>query len=176
MLVLPMLLPLRALRVLVALGHMNTSAKTTFHGRAAVYISGAVPLVVFVAALASLDAERSNPDANITTFGDALWWSCTTITTVGYGDFFPVTAQGRFIAVALMIAGITMLGVVTAALASWFIERLGHVEAVERETQRDLDVVLGEVRSLREGARPAPPKPRRLRTHSVRRRSRGSLT
>jgi voltage-gated potassium channel len=105
---------------------------------------------VFVAGLASLDAERSNPDANITTFGDALWWACTTITTVGYGDFFPVTAQGRLIAVALMIAGITMLGVVTAALASWFIERLGHVEALERETQRDLDVVLAEVRGLHE--------------------------
>jgi hypothetical protein len=43
-----------------------------------------------------------------------------------------------------------MLGVVTAALASWFIDRLGHVEAVERETQRDLDVVLAEVRGLRE--------------------------
>jgi voltage-gated potassium channel len=144
-----MLRPLRALRVLVALGHMNTSAKTTSTA-AAVYIGGAVPLVVFVAGLASLDAERSNPDANITTFGDALWWACTTITTVGYGDFFPVPAQGRLIAVALMIAGITMLGVVTAALASWFIERLGHVEALERETQRDLDVVLAEVRGLRE--------------------------
>jgi voltage-gated potassium channel len=149
MLVLPMLRPLRALRVLVALGRMDRTAQSTFHGRAAVYIAGAVPLVVFVAALASLDAERSSPDANITTFGDALWWACTTITTVGYGDYFPVTTQGRFIAVALMVAGIAMLGVVTAALASWFIERLGRVEAAERATQRDLDVVLAELRSLR---------------------------
>jgi voltage-gated potassium channel len=50
----------------------------------------------------------------------------------------------------LMIVGSTMRGVVTAALASWFIERLGHFEAVERETQRDLDVVLTQVRSLRD--------------------------
>jgi voltage-gated potassium channel len=102
-----------------------------------------------VAALATLDAERWSPDANITTFGDALWWACTTITTVGCGDYFPVTAQGRFIAVTLMVAGIAMLGVLTAALASWFIERLGRVDAAERATQRDLNLVLAELHSLR---------------------------
>nr|MBA3233489.1 two pore domain potassium channel family protein [Propionibacteriales bacterium] len=88
-------------------------------------IAGALPLVVFVAAVAMLDAERGAADANIESFGDAAWWAVTTMTTVGYGDRFPVTTEGRLIASALMLAGIALLGVVTAALASWFVERIG---------------------------------------------------
>jgi voltage-gated potassium channel len=149
MLVLPVLRPLRALRVLLALNTVNRSGTKTFRGRAAIYIAGAVPLLVFVAALAMLDTERSQSDANITSFGDAMWWAMSTMTTVGYGDRFPVTSQGRLIAVGLMIAGIALLGVVTAALASWFVERLGHVEAAERRTQSELDDVLVELRALR---------------------------
>ncbi len=75
-------------------------------------------------ALAVLDAEQNAPGSNITNIGDALWWAFATITTVGYGDFYPVTVLGRLIAAGLMIAGITMLGTVTAALASWFVEAL----------------------------------------------------
>lgn len=149
MLVLPMLRPLRALRALVALGRVNRQASTSFHGRAVVYIAGAVPLVVFVAALAMLDAERADPEANITSFADAVWWGSTTIATVGYGDRVPVTGEGRLIAVALMLAGIALLGVVTAALASWFVEKIGDVEEAGEETQRDLDALTSEVRAMR---------------------------
>ena len=95
-----------------------------------------------------LDAERGAPDANIAGFDDALWWGVTTITTVGYGDQFPVTDQGRLIAVALMLTGIALLGIVTATIASWFIERLG---GVEETTQREVDAVLREVEALRRG-------------------------
>jgi voltage-gated potassium channel len=53
--------------------------------------------VVIGAASTVLDAERNAPDGNITNFPDALWWAATTVTTVGYGDRFPVTAEGRLI-------------------------------------------------------------------------------
>jgi voltage-gated potassium channel len=68
-----------------------------------------------------LDAERAAARANITTFGDALWWAVSTITTVGYGDRYPVTAAGRAIGIVLMIVGVGIFGVVAASAAAWFI-------------------------------------------------------
>ena len=79
-----------------------------------------------------LDAERHNPQANITSFGDALWWAVTTMSTVGYGDRYPTTLEGRVIGAGLMLAGIALLGIVTATLASWLI---GQVRKIETEAQ-----------------------------------------
>jgi Ion channel len=78
-----------------------------------IYVAGGASLLAFCAALAVLDAERSSPDANIGDFGDAIWWAVTTMTTVGYGDHYPVTAAGRLVAFVLMIGGIALLGTVT---------------------------------------------------------------
>jgi len=79
---------------------LNRQAAGGLRGRIAVYVAGAVTVVVFFCgALAVLDAERSKDGANIETFGDALWWTRTTISAVGYGDKFPVTFQGRLVAV-----------------------------------------------------------------------------
>jgi hypothetical protein len=88
----------------------------------AIYVAGGASLLAFCAALAVLDVERSSTDANITDFGDAMWWAVTTMTTVGYGDRYPVTGVGRLVAFGLMIGGIAPLGTVTATLASWLVE------------------------------------------------------
>lgn len=107
-------------------------------------------MVVFVAALAALDAERNSPGATITTFGDALWWAVVTITTVGYGDLSPVTIEGRMIAVALMIGGIGLLGVVTATLASWIVERVARKdEDQQAATRLELRTLTEEIAQLR---------------------------
>jgi voltage-gated potassium channel len=149
--VLPLLRPLRLLRLITVIGALNRRAGSSLRGRVAVYVAGATTLLSFVAALAMLDAERDAPDANITTFGDALWWSLTTITTVGYGDRYPTTTEGRFIAVALMIAGIALLGVVTATLASWIIDRVRAENAEDRAaTAAQVDALMVELRNLRE--------------------------
>lgn len=108
MIALPVLRPLRLLRVVMLLKLMNRQATDSLRGKVAVYVGGSTVLVVFCAALAVLDAERHSPRANITSFGDALWWASTTITTVGYGDRYPTTTQGRFVAVGLMLAGIAL--------------------------------------------------------------------
>jgi voltage-gated potassium channel len=84
--------------------------------------AGGASLLAFYAALAVLDVERSSSDANITDFGDAMWWAVTTMTTIGYGDRYPVTGVGRLVAFALMVGGIALLGTVTATLASWLVE------------------------------------------------------
>jgi len=63
-------------------------------GRVAIYVAGAMSLVLLIASLAVLDAERGAQNATIKTFGDAAWWAFTTVTTVGYGDRYPITGQG----------------------------------------------------------------------------------
>jgi voltage-gated potassium channel len=82
-LALPLLRPLRALRAATALARLGR-ASMTLRGQTIAYVVGAVTLLGFVAAVAVLDAERGSEDANIKSFGDALWWAATTITTVGY--------------------------------------------------------------------------------------------
>ena len=124
LIVVPMLRPLRLLRLLAFARILNRSAVGGLAGRVSVYVFGIAAMAVGLGALAVLDAERDAPDANITTFGDALWWSSTTVTTVGYGDRFPVTTEGRIIAVALMLVGIAVVGSVTAVIASWLIENV----------------------------------------------------
>jgi voltage-gated potassium channel len=151
-LLLPMLRPLRAVRAVLAIGVLNRQLRDNVRGRVAVYVGGAVVLVGFVASLAVLDAERDAPDSSITTFGDALWWTVTTVSTVGYGDRYPVTLEGRLVAGGLMIAGIALLGVVTASLASWFVENLRrHERQLESEVDRtgaQLAEVLAELRAV----------------------------
>ena len=72
-------------------------------------------------ALAVLSAERSSPDANITNASDAIWWAYVTITTVGYGDQFPVTNAGRLVGVLVMTAGVGLFGTLSGFLANTFL-------------------------------------------------------
>jgi voltage-gated potassium channel len=65
--------------------------------------------------------ERPLENSNIKSFGDGFWWAITTVTTVGYGDRFPISTEGRFIAFFLMLLGISLLGVLTATVAAWFV-------------------------------------------------------
>ena len=75
----------------------------------------------------------------------------TTVTTVGYGDRFPVTEAGRFVAGGLMLAGMALLGVVTASLASWLIERVTEVEEESQAaTRRDVVALTEQVSAMRE--------------------------
>jgi voltage-gated potassium channel len=85
----------------------------------------------------------------IASFGDAVWWAVTTVTTVGYGDLAPVTAMGRVVAVALMIGGITLVGTVTATLASWIVQRVAEEDtAHEAATRAQIDELREEIRRL----------------------------
>lgn len=148
--VLPLLRPLRILRLVTLLTVLNRNAGSSFRGRVAVYMAGASTAVIFVASLAILQAERGTEGANIQTFGDAAWWAITTVTTVGYGDQYPVTTEGRFIAVALMLSGIALIGVITATFASWLIERVEEVEEATRAaTHQDVQMLAAELADLR---------------------------
>lgn len=121
---LPMLRPLRLLRLLALARVLNRSAAGNLIGQVTTYVVGSALMAIVLGSIAVLDVEQDAEGANITSFGDALWWAATTVTTVGYGDRFPVSTAGRFIAVALMLVGIALVGAITAAVAAWMIEQV----------------------------------------------------
>jgi voltage-gated potassium channel len=146
--VLPMLRPLRLMRFLTVLAIIQRNAGSMLRGRVVLYTVGATALTILVAGLAILDAERGS-DGGIQTFPDAIWWAFVTVTTVGYGDYFPVTLLGRAIAVGLMVGGIALIGVVTATLASWIVERVADKsEAAAAATEEQVEALREEVAEL----------------------------
>jgi voltage-gated potassium channel len=125
LIIVPMLRPLRLLRLVAFARILNRSAVGTLAGRVTIYVAGAAIAATGIGALAVLDAERDAPGANITTAGDALWWAATTVTTVGYGDYYPVTTTGRMAALGLMLVGIALVTSLTAAVATWMLNNVG---------------------------------------------------
>ncbi len=153
-LVVPFLRPLRLLQLVLLLRVMNASGARGLRGRVGLYVGLGAALLAFVAGLAVLDAERDAAGASIVTFGEAMWWSATTMTTVGYGDLYPVTDTGRLVAVGLMVGGIALLGTVTASVASWLIEAVAEetteaAGAADEANDDELQRVLLEVQTLR---------------------------
>jgi voltage-gated potassium channel len=111
---------------------LDRRAESTF--LAAVLVS--LLLVVF-ASVAILQFENV-AGANITSAQDAVWWSVVTITTVGYGDRYPITPEGRAIAAVLMTAGVGLFGTFSGFVASWFLapankERESELQALRKE-------------------------------------------
>ncbi len=117
-LLLPAFRALRVLRVLIVLRGLQPFLKTRA-SRVGTIVGVTFPLILYTASLSVFEAERYAEGSNITSFGDAFWWSITSVTTVGYGDRFPVTADGRFVATFLMIVGIGLFSSLTALLAAW---------------------------------------------------------
>src|SRR6202034_1761169 len=138
---LPFLRPLRALRALRGLGELRAlrllqaSRLAAFlgtgfgHARAVIgrrglqYVVGLVIAIMFVAAGLEVAFEAHAKGSTIHSYGGALWWAVVTVTSVGYGDQYPVTVAGRAVAVVLMITGIALFGVVAASIASYFVEQ-----------------------------------------------------
>lgn len=146
---LPLLQPLRLLRVVSTLLLVGRRAQMASQVRLTTYVGGAVVGLLMFGSLAVLSVERESPDGNIRTLDDALWWSFTTMTTVGYGDHAPTTGAGRILAVGLMLSGIALLGLVTANIAAWFISRFEMDDAKERQQTAAISALTDEVRALR---------------------------
>ncbi|MEV5610465.1 potassium channel family protein [Streptomyces sp. NPDC052225] len=147
--VLPLAQPLRLLRVVSTLLLVGRRARMAEQIRLTTYVGGAVVGLLMFGSLAVLSVERDSPNGNIKTLGDAVWWSFTTMTTVGYGDHAPTTGLGRVLAVGLMLSGIALLGVVTANIAAWFISRFEKDDAEERRQTEAIEALTREVRALR---------------------------
>jgi voltage-gated potassium channel len=119
---LPFLRPLRLMRV-ISFGSLALQ-KVAIGRQFAITVKVAVSAVFisYIAAIQITISERTVEGSNIKTFSDGLWWAVTTVTTVGYGDRYPTTTEGRLLAVLLMITGISLVGVITASVAAWFVK------------------------------------------------------
>jgi voltage-gated potassium channel len=124
-LVLPFFRAFRMFRVVIALGFLSRVGKT-LSARINIYVGLILPLLIYVCALGVYEAEHLAPGANIKQFGDAAWWAFVTLATVGYGDYYPVTFEGRMIAVFLMIAGLAFVSVIAVSVATMFLNRLEY--------------------------------------------------
>jgi voltage-gated potassium channel len=119
---LPFLRPLRLMRV-ISFGGLAIQ-KVAIGRQFAITLKVAISalFISYIAAIQITISERSIEGSNIKTFSDGLWWAVTTVTTVGYGDRYPTTIEGRLLAVLLMITGISLVGVITASVAAWFVK------------------------------------------------------
>ncbi|OIJ66660.1 potassium channel family protein [Streptomyces mangrovisoli] len=120
--VLPLLRPVRIVKVYDRQLRRHGEPRLSLYGRVIVYSGLSTSLLGFTGALAVYQQERGAPGTTMKTFGDAVWWACATLTTVGYGDVTPVTPGGRTIAVGMMACGLALLGAVTGSFSSWMIE------------------------------------------------------
>ncbi len=125
-LILPLLRPLRMVRVYEAVLRRRGEPRLALHARVIVYAGLSAALLGFAGALAVYQQERGAPGATMRSFGDAVWWTCSTLATVGYGDITPVTPVGRLIAVGIMAVGLALLGAVTGTFASWLLQAFAH--------------------------------------------------
>ncbi len=133
--VLPIVPALRALRLIRLVRIAVVGARVVDQSDAIVkrsnvkYAMMIAGLIILLAAAMEWSAEHTRPEATIHSLQDALWWAVSTITTVGYGDKYPVTPEGKVVAITLMLVGIAVFGLVTATLASLFVERDAEEEA-----------------------------------------------
>jgi voltage-gated potassium channel len=155
-LLLPFLRPLRLLSLAVVINALQRAVGHTLRGRVIVFTACGAVAMIYAASLAILDVEGNHPEkhSEIDTLGDALWWAMTTVTTVGYGDVTPVSAEGRWVAVALMIGGITLLGSITATLASWIVQRVSEEDTDSQAvTAAHIKELRDDIRRLEETVR-----------------------
>lgn len=136
----------RILRVLRGIRSTRVIVEHLFHHRARGTFA-TVALITFVvivfASVAVLNVETT-PESTIRTAEDALWWSLATVTTVGYGDVYPKTSVGRFVAAVLMIAGIALFATFTATVASFFVQQ------DQRREDEKMDAALRKLDALTE--------------------------
>ena len=116
---------IRILRILRAFRSTKHLIQHVFKNRTQGTLTAAAViaiLMIIFSSIAILQVE-DDPNSNIKTAEDAIWWAYVTITTVGYGDKFPITSIGRIIAALLMTVGVGLFGTFTAFLASWFVDQ-----------------------------------------------------
>ncbi len=109
----------------------------------------AITILICAGLVSIFEEDQSGPIKN---YGDALWWAVTTITTVGYGDTYPVTAEGRGVAFFLMLVGIAFFGVLTANLAAYFVETSSETPQIGEK----LDAILERIDRLERRLNDAP--------------------
>lgn len=136
---------IRILRVLRGIRSARVLSSAILERRAQSVLFAAVLMFVVLVAVGSISVLQfeSSPDANIKTAEDALWWTIVTLTTVGYGDRFPISSEGRIVAVIVMVAGVGLFGTLSGFVASWFLS------PAQKEEQSEMKRIEAELASIR---------------------------
>lgn len=132
---------LRAMRVSTLLGRALLEQRA----RSGVLAAALVTILLLIGSSIAILQVETGAGANITGAEDALWWAITTMTTVGYGDRYPVTPEGRFVAVILMVGGVGLFGMFSGLLAAWFVAPQTTAERDDVAALRDEVAALREV-------------------------------
>ena len=112
---------------------------------------GTISIILLVWAAISMLIVEIAPESNIGNAEEALWWSFVTMTTIGYGDFYPVTLEGRLVAAALIAAGVGLFGTFTGLITSFFIEEAKDEQALVLDSiQKDLKNMSEQLLALQE--------------------------
>ena len=144
----------RFIRLIRVLKKLSTLTHGTSLNEKLLALPGVALVMVLFSTMLIVEVERGAANANIKTGGDALWWALTTVTTVGYGDTYPVTGEGRLIASVLMLVGIALFGSMSAIVTSKLI--LPKETRDHEELRKELRELHAEIRELR---RQLPDKP-----------------
>ena len=137
----------RFIRLIRVLKKLSTLTSGTSLNEKLLALPGIALVMVFFTTMLMVEVERNAPNATIKTGGDALWWALTTVTTVGYGDTYPVTTEGRIIAAVMMLIGIALFGSMSAIVTSKLIlpkERRDH-----EELRHEIRALHTEIKELR---------------------------
>lgn len=141
----------RAIRLLRIFGVKNM-INEIINNRAGIALFITIFSIIVIAEFVGiyvLKVESQAPNGNITTSGDAVWWTLVTMTTVGYGDRFPVTPQGRTMAVFVMLSGVALIGVLASFLSNFFLappkkEEIAYAPTDPRAKLAELKTLLAE--------------------------------
>ena len=144
----------RFIRLVRVLKKLSTLTSGTSLNEKLLALPGVALVMVLFSTMLMVEVERSAPNATIKTGGDALWWALTTVTTVGYGDTYPVTTEGRIIASVMMLVGIALFGSMSAIVTSKLI--LPKETRDHEELRKELRELHAEIKELR---RHLPDKP-----------------
>ena len=144
----------RFIRLIRVLKKLSTLTSGTSLNEKLLALPGIALVMVFFTTMLMVEVERNAPNATIKTGGDALWWALTTVTTVGYGDTYPVTTEGRIIAAVMMLIGIALFGSMSAIVTSKLI--LPKETRDHEELRQEMRALHAEIKELR---RHLPDKP-----------------
>ena len=137
----------RFIRLIRVLKKLSTLTSGTSLNEKLLALPGIALVMVFFTTMLMVEVERNAPNATIKTGGDALWWALTTVTTVGYGDTYPVTTEGRIIAAVMMLIGIALFGSMSAIVTSKLI--LPKETRDHEELRQEMRALHAEIKELR---------------------------
>jgi voltage-gated potassium channel len=137
--VIPLARPFRLLFDLSRLPALRGNSGAHLRRRVIIVAASFIVTFIYVISLSVYSVERDAPHGNITSFGDAVWWACVTMATVGYGDYYPVTVPGRILAVLLMMGGVAIVGTATATIVSFLNDRARGLRERHANEKADRD-------------------------------------